>query len=216
MILDDEDILIGNVKKDLKLSELSRVLGKFYITKNGLSGFILSLDENGLPSLIASIPTTSINYIDFIDRYCKGNEKWNTHWQVATKELLTKYISNWDIEGDEFSLPIGEIVSTSFSTVMNMNYDNIRGNWLYNILGSYWLGDIDDDFMHKVSFNAAEKSFNINFYKIAALLTSTATSAFAGVLLLHELSDDEKISIQESNDILDGRLMNFKIGNPLI
>ena len=216
MILDDEDILIGNVKKDLKLSELSRVLGKFYITKNGLSGFILSLDENGLPSLIASIPTTSINYIDFIDRYCKGNEKWNTHWQVATKELLTKYISNWDIEGDEFSLPIGEIVSTSFSTVMNMNYDNIRGNWLYNILGSYWLGDIDDDFMHKVSFNAAEKSFNINFYKIAALLTSTATSAFAGVLLLHELSDDEKISIQESNDILDKRLMNLKRGNPLI
>lgn len=216
MILDDEDILIGNVKKDLKLSELSRVLGKFYITKNGLSGFILSLDENGLPSLIASIPTTSINYIDFIDRYCKGNEKWNTHWQVATKELLTKYISNWDIEGDEFSLPIGEIVSTSFSTVMNMNYDNIRGNWLYNILGAYWLGDIDDDFMHKVSFNATEKSLNINFDKIAALLTSTATSAFAGVLLLHELNDDEKISIQESDDILDGRLMNFKIGNPLI
>jgi hypothetical protein len=216
MILDDEDILIGNVKKDLKLSELSRVLGKFYVTKNGLSGFILSLDENGLPSLIASIPTTSINYIDFIDRYCKGNEKWKEHWQVATKELLMKYISNWDIEGDAFSLPIGEIVSTSFSAVMNMNYDNIRGNWLYNILGAYWLGDIDDDFMHKVSFNAAEKSFNINFYKIAALLTSTATSAFAGVLLLHELSDDEKISIQESNDILDGRLMNFKIGNPLI
>jgi len=216
MILDDEDILIGNVKKDLKLSELSRVLGKFYITKNGLSGFILSLDENGLPSLIASIPTTSINYIDFIDKYCKGNEKWKEHWQVATKELLMKYISNWDIEGDAFSLPMGEIVSTSFSTVMNMNYDNIRGNWLYNILGAYWLGDIDDDFMHKVIFNIAEKSLNINFDKIATLLTSTATSAFAGVLLLHELSDDEKISLQESNDILDRRLMNFNFENPLI
>lgn len=216
MILDDEDILIGNVKKDLKLDELAKVLGKFYVTKNGLSGVILSLDENGLPSLIASIPTTSINYIDFIDRYCKGREKWKEHWQVATKELLMKYISNWDIEGDAFSLPMGEIVSTSFSTIMNMNYDNIRGNWLANILGVYWLGDIDDDFMHKVSFNANEKSFNINFDKIAALLTSTATSAFAGVLLLHELSDDEKISIQESNDILDKRLMNFKIGNPLI
>lgn len=216
MILDDEDILISNVKKDLKLGELSKVLGKFYITKNGLNGFILSLDENGLPSLIASIPTTSINYIDFIDRYCKGREKWKEHWQVATKELLKKYISNWNIEGDAFSLPMGEIVSISFSTIMNMNYDNIRGNWLANILGAYWLGDIDDDFMHKVSFNANEKSFNINFDKIAALLTSTATSAFAGVLLLHELSDDEKISIQESNDILDKRLINFKIGNPLI
>lgn len=216
MILDDEDILIGNVKKDLKLDELSKVLGKFYTTKNGLNGFILSLDENGLPSLIASVPTTSINYIDFIDRYCKGNEKWKEHWQVVTKELLKKYISNWNIERDAFSLPMGEIVSTSFSTIMNMNYDDIRGNWLTNILGSYWLGDIDDDFMHKVSFNATEKSFNINFDKIAALLTSTATSSFAGVLLLHELNDDEKISLQESDDILDGRLMNFKIGNPLI
>lgn len=216
MILDDEDILIGNVKKDLKLDELAKVLGKFYITKNGLNGFIFSLDENGFPSLIASIPTTSINYIDFIDRYCKGNEKWKEHWQVATKELLKKYISNWDIEENTFSLPIGEIVSTSFSTVLAMNYDNIRGNWLSNILGAYWLGDIDDDFMHKVSFNAAEKSLNVNFDKIAALLTSTASSTFKGVLLLHELSDDEKISIQESNDILDKRLMNFKIGNPLI
>jgi hypothetical protein len=216
MVLDDEDILIGNVKRDLRLDELAKVLGKFYITKDGLSGFILSLDEKGLPSLIASIPTTSINYIDFMDRYCKGREKWKEHWQVATKELLMKYISDWYIEGDAFSLPMGEIVSTSFSTVLAMNYCNIRGNWLANILGAYWLGDIDDDSIHKVSFRATEKSVDINFDKIVALLTSTAASAFAGVLLLHELSEDEKISIQESDDILDGRLMNFKIGNPLI
>ena len=216
MVLDDEDILIDRVKRDLRLDELAKVLGKFYITKNGLSGFILSLDEKGLPSLIASIPTTSINYIDFMDRYCKSREKWKEHWQVATKELLMKYVSDWYIEGDAFSLPMGEIVSTSFSTVMNTNYDNIRGNWLYNILGAYWLGDIDDDSIHKVSFRATEKSVNIDFDKIAALLTSTAASAFAGVLLLHELSDDEKISIQESNDILDKRLMNLKRGNPLI
>lgn len=216
MVLDDEDILIDRVKRDLRLDELAKVLGKFYITKNGLSGFILSLDEKGLPSLIASIPTISINYIDFMDRYCKSREKWKEHWQVATKELLMKYVSDWYIEGDAFSLPMGEIVSTSFSTVMNTNYDNIRGNWLYNILGAYWLGDIDDDSIHKVSFRATEKSVNIDFDKIAALLTSTAASAFAGVLLLHELSDDEKISIQESNDILDKRLMNLKRGNPLI
>lgn len=215
MILDDENILIGRVKRDLKLGELAKVLGKFYITKNGLSGFILSLDEKGLPSLIASIPTTSINYIDFIDRYCKGNEKWNTHWQVATKELLTKYISNWNVEEDAFSLPMGEIVSTSFSTVMK--YDKVRGNyWLSNILGEYWLGDIGDDSMHKTSFNAVEKNVNVYFDKIVALLTSTAASTFAGVLLLHELSDDEKVSIQESNDILDRQLMNFNFVNPLI
>lgn len=214
MILDDEDILIGNVKKDLKLGELSKVLGKFYVTKNGLSGFILSLDENGLPSLIASIPTTSINYIDFIDRYCKSNEKWNTHWQVATKELLTKYISNWDAKEDEFSLLVKQIITNSTSSVMK--YSNVYSGWLYNIFGSYWLEDIDDDFMYRVSFNVKGEKFNINFEKIAALLTSTATSTFNGVLLLHELSDDEKISLQESNDILDRRLMNFNYANPLI
>lgn len=214
MILDDEDILIDRVKRDLRLDELAKVLGKFYITKNGLSGFILSLDEKGLPSLIASVPTTSINYIDFMDRYCKGNEKWKEYWQVATKELLMKYIDDWYIddwyiEGDAFSLPIGEIVSTSFSAVLAMKYCNIRGNWLANMLGSYWLSDIDDDSMHKVSFRVTEKSVNINFDKIAALLISTATSACAGVLLLHELSDDEKISIQESDDILDKQSLNF-------
>jgi hypothetical protein len=214
MILDDEDILIGNVKRDLKLDELARVLGKFYVTKNGLSGFILSLDENGLPSLIASIPTTSINYIDFIDRYCKGNEKWNTHWQVATKELLTKYISNWDANGDDLSLLVRQVITNSTSSVVK--YSNVYSGSLYNIFGNYWLRDIDDDFMYSVSFNVKGEKFNINFEKTAALLTSTASSTFKGVLLLHELSDDEKISIQESNDILDKRLMDFKIGNPLI
>lgn len=214
MILDDEDILIGNVKKDLKLDELAKVLGKFYTTKEGLSGCILSLDENGLPSLIASIPTTSINYIDFIDRYCKGNEKWKKHWQVATKELLTKYISNWDAKEDEFSLLVRQIITNSTSSVMK--YSNVYSGWLYNIFGSYWLGDIDDDFMYSVSFNVKGEKFNINFDKTAALLTSTASSTFKGVLLLHELSDNEKISIQESNDILDRRLMDFKMGNPLI
>lgn len=214
MILDDEDILIGNVKKDLKLDELAKVLGKFYITKNGLSGFILSLDENGLPSLIATIPTTSVNYIDFIDKYYQSSEKWKEHWQVATKELLMKYISNWDAKKDEFSLLVRQIITNSTSSVMK--YSNVYSGWLYNIFGSYWLGDIDDDFMYSISFNVKGEKFNINFDKTAALLTSTASSTFKGVLLLHELSDNEKISIQESNDILDRRLMNFKMGNPLI
>lgn len=214
MILDDEDILIGNVKKDLKLDELAKVLGKFYITKNGLSGFILSLDENGLPSLIATIPTTSVNYVDFIDKYYQSSEKWKEHWQVATKELLMKYISNWDAKKDEFSLLVRQIITNSTSSVMK--YSNVYSGWLYNIFGSYWLGDIDDDFMYSISFNVKGEKFNINFDKTAALLTSTASSTFKGVLLLHELSDNEKISIQESNDILDRRLMNFKMGNPLI
>jgi hypothetical protein len=97
-----------------------------------------------------------------------------------------------------------------------MKYSNVYSGWLYNIFGNYWLRDIDDDFMYSVSFNVKGEKFNINFEKTAALLTSTASSTFKGVLLLHELSDDEKISIQESNDILDKRLMDFKIGNPLI
>jgi hypothetical protein len=214
MILDDEDILISNVKRDLKLDELARVLGKFYVTKNGLSGFILSLDENGLPSLIASIPTTSINYVDFIDKYYQSNEKWKEHWQVATKELLMEYISNWDANGDDLSLLVRQVITNSTSSVMK--YSNVYSGWLYNIFGNYWLRDIDDDFMYSVSFNVKGEKFNINFEKTAALLTSTASSTFKGVLLLHELSDDEKISIQESNDILDKRLMDFKIGNPLI
>lgn len=214
MILDDEDILIGNVKKDLKLDELAKVLGKFYVTKNGLSGFILSLDENGLPSLIATIPTTSVNYVDFIDKYYQSSEKWKEHWQVATKELLMKYISNWDAKEDEFSLLVRQIITNSTSSVMK--YSNVYSGWLYNIFGSYWLGDIDDDFMYSISFNVKGEKFNINFDKTAALLTSTASSTFKGVLLLHELSDNEKISIQESNDILDRRLMDFKMGNPLI
>lgn len=214
MILDDEDILIGNVRKDLKLGELAKVLGKFYITKNGLIGFILSLDEKGLPSLIASIPTTSVNYVDFIDKYYQSNEKWKEHWQVATKELLMKYISNWDVKGDEFSLLVRQIITNSTSSVMK--YSNVYSGWLYNIFGNYWLGDIDDDFMYSISFNAKGENFNINFEKIAALLTSTASSIFKGVLLLHELSDDEKISIQESNDILDKQLIDFKFENPLI
>lgn len=214
MILDDEDILIGNVKKDLKLDELAKVLGKFYTTKEGLSGCILSLDENGLPSLIATIPTTSVNYVDFIDKYYQSSEKWKEHWQVATKELLTKYISNWDAKEDEFSLLVRQIITNSTSSVMK--YSNVYSGWLYNIFGSYWLGDIDDDFMYSISFNVKGEKFNINFDKTAALLTSTASSTFKGVLLLHELSDNEKISIQESNDILDRRLMDFKMGNPLI
>lgn len=214
MILDDEDILIGNVKKDLKLGELAKVLGKFYITKNGLSGFILSLDENGLPSLIASVPTTSINYVDFIDKYYQSNEKWKEHWQVATKELLKKYISNWDAKEDEFSLLVRQIIANSTSSVMK--YSNVYRGWLYNIFGNYWLGDIDDEFMYSISFNVKGENFNINFEKTAALLTSTASSTFKGVLLLHELSDDEKISLQESNDILDRQLMNFNFENPLI
>ena len=214
MLLDDEDILISNVKRDLKLDELAKVLGKFYITKNGLSGLILSLDENGLPSLIASIPTTSINYVDFIDKYYQSNEKWKEHWQVATKELLKKYISNWDAKGDELSLLVRQIITNSTSSVMK--YSNTYSGWLYNIFGNYWLGNIDDDFMYSVSFNVKGEKFNINFEKIAALLTSTASSTFKGVLLLHELSDDEKISIQESNDILDKQLIDFKFENPLI
>lgn len=214
MILDDEDILIGNVKRDLKLGELTKVLGKLYITESGLSGFILSLDEKGLPSLIASIPTPYISFIDFVEKYCNNSAKWKGCWTIATKELLTKHISNWNVNRDDYSLLIENLVVNSTKEVTK--YQKINRDYLYNIFGGYWLGEFDDDFMYSVRFQMVNRVFSICFEKTTALLTTTAASTFNGVLLLHELSDEEKISIQDSDKILDELLCNYNNNNPLI
>ena len=180
MILDDEDILISNVKRDLKLGELTKVLGKLYITESGLSGFILSLDEKGLPSLIASIPTPYISFIDFVERYCNNSAKWKGCWTIATKELLTKYISNWNVNRDDYSLLIENLVVNSTKEVTK--YQKINHDYLYNIFGGYWLGEFDDDFMYSVRFQMVDGVFSICFEKTTALLTTTAASTFNGVL----------------------------------
>ena len=217
MILDDEDVLIKRISNDAKEEMFCKYLGKVYITKQGVWGYVWDIKLDGTPKTLICVNSNKVN-------------------QEELYGSLNRSISNFYKEHGWYIPTVDKFTSVSWNDT-NLNYEKISNTLINRAHEDHTR--IDKQFRYKSQlFPVTRFGFNEYWLKssenVYDLLTSAIViSSIYGVtirkfahtpnlldynncsrslLFLKDLEDDEIQTYEESDIMIQETIAKLPCG----
>ena len=206
-LLDDENILMDDVRNESFKKIHCDTLGNIYMTKQGVFGYVWDIKADGTPKTLMRVSSEPINlqYLFDLEEPINRFEK-NEGWYIPTKEQFLKSLS-W-VDSTEYQPNIiDDIIKHMLSNISNqlleISYKYLKKNQpcpLNSVGGTYWLKD--------------RKTYNlntvVNIYPSISLQINQ--SELHKILFLKDLEDGEIQSYEESKNMIQETIENLPLG----
>lgn len=209
MILDDENIQIQKIRSHVIKEMLCNSIGKLYITKNGEMGFVLNIDEYGLPKTIIKCYNHELTHDELFSL-----KNTNNNWFIPSKRELTNCLDDWQTV-DDINFFITKLIHKSNSDQHLYNYHiktKCQTGFISNIHGSYWLNETNECIVTIDRINNLDKplehNYKINIQNVLSLFKNNEITS--KILYMYNIPKEYRISFEESDKIIEDQLNNLE------
>ena len=205
-LLDDENILIDDIRNESFKKIHCDMLGRVYMTKHGDFGYVWDIKADGTPKTLMRVSSEPVNlrYLFDLEKSINKFEK-NEGWYIPTKEQFLKSLSWADLSKHQPTI-IDDIVKHMLSNIgtqfCEINYKYLMKNQqcpLTIVGGRYWLKDGESYDLNTV----------INIYPSISLQFNQ--SELHKILFLKDLEEDEIQSYEDSDKMINKMMNNLSV-----
>ena len=207
MILDDEDVLIKRISNDTKEEMFCKYLGKVYITKQGVWGYVWDIKPDGTPKTLA-IPNS--NKIPWDELHGRLEQSFSNFykkygWYIPTVDKFTS--ASWNDVNLDYEKISNSLLNNAYQDYTRLNYQFVYKSQTFCLTrfdDEYWLKSSDESY-YKLFVSAAILP---SAYGLVIRLINRTPNEFSSnkscsrsLLFFKDLEDDE-IQTYEESDIM--------------
>jgi hypothetical protein len=205
MILDDEDVLIKRISNDAKEEMFCKYLGKVYVTKQGVWGYVWDVKADGTPKTLARPNSNKINWNELRERMEQSLSNFYKKygWYIPTVDKFTS--ASWNNVNLDYEKISCSLINNAYQDYTRLNYQFVYKSQ------TFYLSRFDDEYWLKSSENVYD------LFTSAIIISSVCgvtirkfthdsnlldyNNCSRSLLFLKDLEDDE-IQTYEESDIM--------------
>lgn len=212
-ILDDENKLIDDLSKSVTEEIYCRHLGKVYMTKQGVLGYVWNIHPDGTPKTLVYVNSNEIGAQELyeIEHTLQSFYK-ETGWYIPTWKQFMDSIYSW------YNTGLDSLKIVSF--LLGRAYDDFyRINFLYHqkhqptpishLRGVYWLkyGNETYDMTREIYIEDIERSLCLQIQHKNNVIAPSRE-----ILFLKDLEENEIQSYEESDKMIENIIKELSPG----
>ena len=203
-LLDDENILIDDIRNESFKKIHCDTLGNIYMTKHGVFGYVWDINADGTPKTLMRVSSEPINlqYLFDLEKPINKFEK-NEGWYIPTREQFLKSLSWADVSKhqptiiDDIITHMLSNISDQFLMIIHKYLMKSQPCPLNSVGGTYWLKDGESYNLNTV----------VNIYPSISLQINQSEAH--KILFLKDLEDSEIQSYEESKNMIRETIENL-------
>ena len=211
-ILDDESKLINDIKNNAQEELFCRYLGKVYMTKQGILGYVLNINPDGTPKTLVYINSNKIGVQELYNlEHTLQSFYKETGWYIPTWKQFMDSIYSWHNTGLDDSKIVGFLLGRSYDDFYRINFlyrQKYQPTPISPLRGVYWLkyGNKTYDMTREIYI----EDVGTSYFQIQHKNNDIAPSR--EILFLKDLEEDEIQSYEDSDKMINDMINNLSLG----
>ena len=210
-ILDDENKLINDIKNNAQEELFCRYLGKVYMTKQGILGYVWNINPDGTPKTLVYINSNKIGVQELYNlEHTLQSFYKEKGWYIPTWKQFMDSIYSWYNTGLDNAKIISFLLGRSYDDFYRINYlcrHKYQPTPISPLRGVYWLkyGDDTYDMIREIYIeDVGTVCFQVQHKNDIAPSRE--------ILFLKDLEDDEIQSYEDSDKMINEMINNLPVG----
>lgn len=211
-ILDDESKLINDIKNNAQEELFCRYLGKVYITKQGILGYVWNINPDSTPKTLVYVNSNRIGVQELYNlEHTLQSFYKEKGWYIPTWKQFMDSIYSWHNTGLDDSKIIDFLLGRSYDDFYRINYlyrQKYQPTPISPLRGVYWLkyGNETYDMTREIYI----EDVGTSYFQIQHKNNDIAPSR--EILFLKDLEEDEIQSYEDSDKMINDMINNLPLG----
>lgn len=211
-ILDDESKLINDIKNNAQEELFCRYLGKVYMTKQGVLGYVLNINPDCTPKTLVYVNSNKIGVQELYNlEHTLQSFYKETGWYIPTWEQFMDSIYSWYNTGLDDSKIVGFLLGRSYDDCYRINYlyhHKYQPTPISPLRGVYWLkyGNETYDVTREIYIEDVE---SLTCFQIQH---KNDIAPSREILFLKDLEESEIQSYEDSDNMINDMINNLPLG----
>lgn len=216
MILDDEDVLIKRISNDTKEEMFCKYLGKVYITKQGVWGYVWDIKPDGTPKTLAKPNSNKIYWKELHEgmEQSLSNFYKKYGWYIPTVDKFTS--ASWNNINLDYEKISNSLLNNAYQDYTRLNYQFVYKSQTFCLTrfdDEYWLKsneNVYDLLTSAIIFSSIPSATIRKFTYNPNLLDYNNCSR--SLLFLKDLENDEIQTYEESDNMIQDTIEKLPLG----
>lgn len=211
-VLDDESKLINDIKNNAREELFCRYLGKAYMTKQGILGYVLNINPDGTPKTLVYVNSNVIGVQTLYEmEHTLQSFYKETGWYIPTWKQFMDSIYSWHNTGLDNVKIVSFLLGRSYDDFYRINFlyhQKYQPTPISHLRGVYWLKYGNDTYDMSRELYIEDVGSSLCFQ----IQHKNDIAPSREILFLKDLEESEIQSYEDSDKMISDMINNLPLG----